>query len=287
MSKGNRDNGFKVVNAVFIALIVGLFVMLIYDSGRKHGKAVGEYEANTDTYASHTEDEIIHCLTLPEDGSKTKCIREVVESSNEHERAERDLVAQTEMALWSLGMLVVSALMAVVTGVGVWFVWQTLIATQAMAKDTRDMGEKQVRAYITLKDCRIDGIAEGQKVTAFLNFVNSGHSPCYITATAIGIGYEPTPIKTTPVLAPETKLTPSSEGAGREFSHTISTKRELNFEEFAAYTSGEMGFVVTCEITYKDVFGHERQTIETVYRTVHKPADANGLSTLSVGNKHT
>lgn len=48
-----------------------------------------------------------------------------------------------------------------------------------------------------------------------------------------------------------------------------------------------MGFVVTCAITYEDVFGHEHETIETLYRTVHKPSAANGLSTLSTGNKHT
>ena len=32
--------------------------------------------------------------------------------------------------------------------------------------------------------------------------------------------------------------TPSSEGRGGEFSHAISSKRELNFQDFAAYTSG-------------------------------------------------
>lgn len=223
---------------------------------------------------------------------------------SEREAAERekdDLSAQERMAdateamneatqsmknaaWWSFGAVALGTLL----------LGYTLKLTRAATKSaqsavdiTRDIGQKQVRAYIYLKDCRIDGIAEGQKATALLNFANSGQSPCYITATSIGIGFEPTPIKTIPSLAPETKLTPSSEGAGAEFSHTISTKHDLSAEAMASYAAGAMGFVVTCEIIYKDVFGHERETTVSVYRTVHNPADANGLSTMSIGNKHT
>ena len=172
-------------------------------------------------------------------------------------------------------------------GIGTIFLFATIWLTWRAVRDTRDIGQKQVRAYIALKDCRIDGIAKGQKATAFLNFVNSGQSPCYITATSIGIGFEPTPIQATPVLATEPKSSPSSEGHGGVFAHSVSTKREISSQEFAAYAAGKMGFVVTCQIIYRDVFDIEHETRVSVYRTAQKPATPSGLSVLSIGNKHT
>lgn len=74
MSNGNRGTGFKAVTGAALLVIAGLLVMLIYDSGRKHGEAIGEYAANTDTYARETQEHIEKCLTLPEDGTKTECI---------------------------------------------------------------------------------------------------------------------------------------------------------------------------------------------------------------------
>jgi hypothetical protein len=120
MPKGNRGKGTKTVGASVALFIFSCLLVGIYDSGRKHGEAIGEYVANTDTYARETQEHIEKCLTLPEDGTKTECIVREIGASNEHERAEKDLIAQTEMALWAFWMLVVSASMLVITAFGVW-----------------------------------------------------------------------------------------------------------------------------------------------------------------------
>ncbi|MEP2892441.1 hypothetical protein [Tateyamaria sp.] len=155
MSKGDRNQGTKIVGFIAATLIAALMLVGVYDSGRKHGEAIGEYEANSDTYARHTQDQITQCLTLAEDGTKSECMVQVIEANNEHERAEKDLVAQTEMALWALGMLVVSFLMLFVTGLGAWWVRSTLIETKNAVKAandavevTRDIGNRQIRPYV-------------------------------------------------------------------------------------------------------------------------------------------
>ncbi|WP_415404683.1 hypothetical protein [Tateyamaria sp. SN3-11] len=132
--------------------------MLIYDSGRKHGEAIGEYAANTDTYARHTQEHVKECLSIAEDSAKTECIIKEIEASNEHERAEKDLIAQTEMALWALGMLVVSGLMLFVTAIGVWWIRDTLVETRRAVKAaddavlvTREMGITQNRGWLKVE----------------------------------------------------------------------------------------------------------------------------------------
>lgn len=54
-----------------------------------------------------------------------QCIRKIIEATNEQDRAERDLVAQTDMSLWALWMLVVSGFALALTTIGVWFVYET------------------------------------------------------------------------------------------------------------------------------------------------------------------
>lgn len=191
MFKRSRSSGFKVVTGAFALAIFGLLVMAIYDSGRKHGEAIGEYAANTDTYARHTQENVKDCLSLPEDGTKTKCIIEVVEACNEHERSEKDLIAQTEMALWALGMLVVSTLMMLVSALGVWWIRGTLTETRKAVKAadnavtvTREIGQAQIRAYLSVNSIKAQYIiAQSSKGTTTIDWAfefklrNSGQTP--------------------------------------------------------------------------------------------------------------
>ncbi len=192
MSNSDRSTGFKVVTVLTAILIASLVAVFLYDSGRKHGEALGEYSANSDTYARNTQEHIKECLALPEDGRKSKCIVKVVEASNEHERAEKDLIAQTEMALWALGMLVVSTLMMFVSALGVWWIRETLAETRNAVKAaddavtvTRKIGESQLRAYCsvdsaTLEQGNPDSGGDGyRKIYTQITIKNYGQTPAY------------------------------------------------------------------------------------------------------------
>ena len=63
---------------------------------------------------------------------------------------------------------------AATAGFGVVFVWQTLSATQDMARDTRRIGEAQTRAYVNVTEA----ITSGDRLT--LDFKNFGNSPAII-----------------------------------------------------------------------------------------------------------
>ena len=67
-------------------------------------------------------------------------------------QSQYDLQAQQDMAAWAFGMLIVTIWLTVVTLFGVFFVWQTLRATQKMARETRTIGEAQVNATNTSID---------------------------------------------------------------------------------------------------------------------------------------
>ncbi|WP_274789838.1 hypothetical protein [Roseovarius tolerans] len=179
MSDRDRGARFKVVTALAAAIIALLMTIGFFDSGRQYGEAIAKKSANSQTYSTNAEQEIRStCLRL--DGTaQAECIRRVVETANEHQRAEKDLVAQTEMALWAFWMLIVTALMAAITAVGVFYVWRTLLATQDMARETTRIGEAQVKAYLSVES--VKGILHTVEKDPFIEILitvkNSGQSP--------------------------------------------------------------------------------------------------------------
>lgn len=173
-----------------VAVLLGIVVILVigwgvYSTGHLRGEQAGEYQTNSDTYRRHAEQEIRKTCAGLDGAAQTECIVRVIEATNQHERAESDLIAQHSMALWALLMLIVTAVMAGITAFGVYYVWRTLLATQKMAKDTREIGEAQARAYIYVR-------FQGSSVTiledddsgnlffqAELKIINGGQTPAY------------------------------------------------------------------------------------------------------------
>lgn len=124
-----RSPVFKLVTATFCVVLALLILAAVYGTGRLKGIAESEYERSSDTYASHAEQSIQERCLLLEPVAKANCIREVVEATREDERSERDLIAQSDMALWAFWMLVVSSITAAITGIGVVYIRSTLIKT--------------------------------------------------------------------------------------------------------------------------------------------------------------
>ena len=274
MSDSNRGNGTKIVGGITLVIILFLSIMLIYSSGRKHGEAIGEYSANADTYARHTQEHIKDCLTLAEDGSKTKCIIDEIEASNEHERAEKDLVAQTEMALWALGMLVVSTLMMLVSALGVWWIRDTLVETRKAVKAaddavtvTREVGEAQVRAYVAPYEFSVVfdqnvGVADIHGMVR-----NSGQSPAHRFRHAYLVVNEPKDFDISKskvdTFSPEAMLAANGATPLHEY---ITTGGEHDEGWVRRILSKEDSLWLIAEGEYFDVFGKMKHSYRKVIR---------------------
>ncbi len=283
MSKGNRGSGFAVVTALTALLIAGFAGATIFHLGWKNGNAKGEYAANSSAYASHAQSQIEECFTLLDDISKAVCVRDVVETQNEHERAESDLVAQTEMGLWALGMLIVTAIMAVVTGFGVYFVWRTLKATQEMAIDTREIGEAQVRAYLAfkIKDVEIipptilikDGEWSNLPATVTISgeLHNSGQSPARRMKCRYDIQSVPKDStievdarKLAATVPPSAQIIASGECTNQVFRRRLPVN-------WAALLAGNEHIWFMFALSYDDAFGN----------TINEPASAGHIDGVS------
>lgn len=118
-------------------------------------------------YAAEAEQQIEEtCFAAGTDTAK--CIREVIEATHEHQRAEDGLNVQRDMANWAFGVLVLSVITLIVTAVGVWYVRNTLLVT-------RHLGQVQVRAYLSCSSASYSAVSDVLGITVLL--ANTGQSP--------------------------------------------------------------------------------------------------------------
>lgn len=173
MSKGDW------IKPVAFGLVV-LATVLIWASfylGSQLGEARGQRNYSSASYERHAQEEISRACLRRDGVDLAECIAEIINTTNEQQRAESDLVAQTEMATWAFWMLMATIVIAAITGVGVVFVWQTLGATRAMASETTRIGEAQVRAYLSIESCTVGFDASTHTLGLTFEVRNTGTSP--------------------------------------------------------------------------------------------------------------
>lgn len=120
-----------------------------------------------------------------------ECVYEKIEASEETARAEQDLDAQQRMAFWALAMTLVSAAMAVISGVALYFlrgtldetrkaVGETANATRQMRKANQiaeDTARRQQRAYIAVRPLGVEQIYSNRKFIGMVSVENVGQTP--------------------------------------------------------------------------------------------------------------
>jgi len=121
----------------------------------------------------------------------------------------------------------------------------------------RESSERQLRAYVTLKDAICHALVVGKKVTVHLPMKNSGQTPAY--AVRIWVNVEILKISSDPDLAGPSHKDEDEESAGVVSSglelHTpASSDDPLSQEDFDAIERGEKAVYVHGRIDYIDVF---------------------------------
>lgn len=133
------------------------------------------------------------------------CLANNISTDGSVKQAEYDLKAQQDMAVWALGMLIVTLWLSAITLIGVLFVGWTLRETRKAVRAaddavdvTRDIGEAQVRAYVritggSVKLVRADPGMADQRVRPKITIKvrNYGQSPAISFQWSVTARYYP------------------------------------------------------------------------------------------------
>ncbi|MEP3266419.1 MAG: hypothetical protein ABJM86_08825 [Hyphomicrobiales bacterium] len=169
--------------------MLALIIAAIWSGGSRHGAAVSQNNRNIIHNAKEAEQHIEKTCLNREPAEMAECIRHILEATNQHNRAENDLVAQTEMAIWAFWLLIVSTFALAFTAIGVWFIYRTLSITRETltqatlttkaanetVKVTREMGHAQIRAYLSIRNGNYS--ISGNDIRFDVCLANTGQSP--------------------------------------------------------------------------------------------------------------
>lgn len=108
-----------------------------------------------------------------------KCLMDVIEPQQKQSQDYRDLHAQERMARWAFWMLVVAAAGTAVAGYGLVLIKRTWIETKRTADITREMGQAQVRAYLSIDTIKASASVGETEVRLSFDVAvkNCGQSP--------------------------------------------------------------------------------------------------------------
>jgi hypothetical protein len=166
-------------------------------------------------------------------------------------------------------MLLATVAMAVITAIGVYYVWRTLKATQDMARDTRDIGQAQTRAYVSVINVYGQRTPGGTGVQIVATIKNTGSSPALgmqanITTNVVK-SYQDKKV-TWP--KPDNGTIQTDLGAGE--TRTVSTDCDNLTFDIVDWLTEETGERIFCFIyvTYFDVF-NKKKTRRTIVSSVH------------------
>ncbi|NUB42968.1 hypothetical protein GEU84_001095 [Fertoebacter nigrum] len=170
---------------IFGIVLSAVAALLIWDYAAILTEQRVRYEEASRSYADQAAERIKRdCGADLAAASLRDCIRKEIEAAEDSKRAERDLDAQETMARFTR-VMGYTGLIGLALGVGsVYLIWATLSETQRMAKITRDIGQKQVRAYIAVTGAELLADLEHGRMMVRIYIRNSGNSP----ATMVKVG---------------------------------------------------------------------------------------------------
>lgn len=219
-----------------------------------------------------------------------KCIFDEVANSDEIGRAEQDLKAQQEMALWALLMFITSSFTLAATVWALIYVKGTLDETKKMTVDTKRMAdeadrstaaallaakagrdandlsrmsnERQLRAYVGVEEEAVIDFASGQRPTFRCKIWNRGQTPAYDvrvwSVVQSGIG-DPSNYKVFSGGTPE-QFSSATIGPGQWLLHATKSQGTVDEDVVIKISSGELFAIFSGVVTYRTAFGKLRRT---------------------------
>lgn len=161
--------------------MVPLVFMLGRDIGISNTHYSGRAEHNSEQYAGHTKDRIERECVTSHPADMQKCVQEIVEASRESQRGEYDLSAQESMAKWTQWMFMASIGGLAISGLALLALLRSLNQTQTAIKDNRELGERELRAYVVVDDIRAENVERpapaDDDIRVRVDWKNAGQTP--------------------------------------------------------------------------------------------------------------
>ncbi|WP_349434302.1 hypothetical protein [Pararhizobium sp. A13] len=295
MSDSNRGQFFKVATAVVIITLLCLSAIAVFETGSSTALSRSKQQSNSTNYIENADQEIKQRCALRDSYAMSECIRGVIEATNEHERAENDLVAQSDMAWWTFWMTVVSAATLGITSIGIYYIRDTLVETRKAVKAaddavivTRDMAQMQMRAYMNTAHAWIS-FKENNEPVAHVSIKNFGQTPAMNVKSWIHIWIEKYPLKGSLPFPKEGEVDQSSSviSPGFHYNYHHPRTRGIDEEIMTEIRAGRAAIYVYGGITYDDVFGGNRKTEFLKFCTGERGGDDENLKDYRNGNYAT
>lgn len=277
MSVGDRYSAIApwIVITIGLGLIAGLSATYFYSKGFQRAHQQYRASIDLDDAAEHAHSK---CAAMPSTSEALICYRSIYEANADKRRAEDNLSVQREMADWAEGMLWVTGIVGVlsvgITGVGVYWVKETLTATtNAVAEAKRgadaafdavqvtsETANRQLRAYVCLQTAELVEPEVRTGFSATLTFTNFGQTPAHdVRIRCREVTIRPDAIRPQMLDFNDIKETePVVIGPGAAFSKGI--HNILDEDELTAIQKEEFVIWVYGDVRYTDVFKRTRST---------------------------
>lgn len=199
-----------------------------------------------------------------------QCLVEEISRYVEKTHSDQDLQAQNKMAYWAQALFWLSGVGAIFSFVGLWLLFRSLRHTRTAIADTREIGEAQVRAYLSIDTSQeimsIQALGRDQIPKVRFQIKNSGNSPAlkFTYAAAVLLEPEGFPRNNSDILAPyavgpePSDVLPAGDYAHGETSNTEAWTNEM--VQSAVGPNPTKKIVLAGIANYTDVFHKPQKT---------------------------
>lgn len=162
---------------IVVAIFVGLALLgLIFSVVHYYSYNASERQKASSAREYATKEQVI-CAEL-EAILRPECILKEIKTAEENKQSAEDLRAQQEMSVWAYSLLLVSILALLVSGVGIFLIYKTLVATQQAARYAADTLKQAQDATEAAKDTAFQTKRIGdQQLRARLSISNLDAAP--------------------------------------------------------------------------------------------------------------
>jgi hypothetical protein len=266
MSRSDRGNGTAVRLVVIALVLVVSTAASVY--AISWGRSVeAEYFRDADNrtkqYTVNTYGkEYQRCIALPLKLQRD-CMVDATNKARSNEREEQDLVAQKISALWAFMMGAAAVVGVGLSAVGVMLVWTTFNATKEGNAIAREIGQAQIRAYVTLAaDTLYMHPSTQPPWRPNINFklTNTGLTP----AEEVSIGVKWQLVRLGKIEFEGESFAPTYDGlisvagnGGMESADAVYDKESVPADMIEAIRHGQATWRIKCDISY--LAGRERE----------------------------